>query len=130
MFKDVDDVLIESAMKYMCKFNYIKGKKIMFEGEKDGKRIVVCSPSTKIHPRGNGWFDLTTKQTEILDKADIASVIVRMEDGRIHSIDYKALRNLLNNNNMKTNTNEGDHWKLFVWQNHLEIQGSNETLAL
>lgn len=44
--------------KYSCKFTTMARKQIMFEGSTNRERIVVCTPSSKIHKKGSGWFDL------------------------------------------------------------------------
>lgn len=56
----------------------------MFEGKSDGKRIVVCTPSSKIHDKGSGLFDLNMKQISILDDSVIAILAVRLEGNKVY----------------------------------------------
>ncbi|MCY9669912.1 hypothetical protein M5X11_34230 [Paenibacillus alginolyticus] len=63
-------VVNKITQKYGCSLSTINRKQIMFQGVSSGKRIVVCTPSSKLHPNDKGWFDLTIKQVELLDDAN------------------------------------------------------------
>jgi len=123
-------VLEKVSKRYQCSFSPLKQKKIMYEGMVNGRTIIVCTPSSKIHPRGNGWFDLTIKQTEILDEADVAILAVRLPEGRVNYIDYKKIRELMTDKNKRTNSREGEHWKLYVWKSHIKVQGIDQVYNL
>jgi hypothetical protein len=69
---------------YNCSLTTIKGKRIMFEGVSNNKKLVLCTPSSKLHSQGKGWFDLTTKQVELLDNSDISILAVRLEGGKVY----------------------------------------------
>ena len=56
--------------KYNCTLSNIKRKQIMYEGLSEGKRLVLCTPSSKLHPTRKGWFDLTTIQVNLLDDSE------------------------------------------------------------
>ncbi|MGD6957247.1 hypothetical protein ACQCWA_03760 [Rossellomorea aquimaris] len=67
----------------------------MYGGTSRGKRIVLCTPSSKLHVNGNSWFDLTKKQVDLLDDSHIAILVVRLEGNKIHYIDFKELQKLM-----------------------------------
>lgn len=100
----------------------------MFQGVSNGRRIVVCTPYSKIHLIGKGWFDLTIKQVELLDAADIAVLAVRLEDGGINYVNFKELRKLMTLDIQRVNTREGEHWKFYIWGDHIQVRGSNSKL--
>ncbi|CAM4102622.1 hypothetical protein [Mesobacillus thioparans] len=97
----------------------------MYEGLSEGKRLVLCTPSSKLHPQGKGWFDLTTIQVDLLDDSDIAILAVRLQGNKIYYLDFKKLRKLMTSNIILDNSREGNHWKLYVWENYIKVQ-SNE----
>ncbi len=111
--------------KYQCALSNIKRKQIMYEGTSRGRRIVLCTPSSKLHVNGNGWFDLTTKQVDLLDDSHIAILAVRLEGNKIHYVDFKELRKLMTPDVMTRNATEGEHWKLYVWNDHLKVLGND-----
>ncbi|WHY66772.1 hypothetical protein [Neobacillus sp. SuZ13] len=75
---------------------------------------------------GKGWFDLTTKQVDLLDDADIAILAVRLQGNKIYYIDFKELRKLMTTDIMLKNPNEGEHWKLYVWEKYIKVQGHDK----
>ncbi|RUS44571.1 hypothetical protein [Cohnella sp. AR92] len=119
-------VVNKLTQKYGCSLSTIKGKQIMFQGVSGGKRIVVCTPYSKIHTIGKGWFDLTTRQVELLDEADIAVLAVRLEDGNIYYVDFKELRKMMTLDLQIVNLNEGEHWKFYIWGNNIQVRGRSE----
>ncbi|WP_340003330.1 hypothetical protein MHH52_14580 [Paenibacillus sp. FSL K6-0276] len=88
------------------------------------KRVVVCTPFSKIHPNGKGWFDLTIKQVELLDDADIAVLAVRLEGSKIYYVDFKELSRMMTQDQRVVNPNEGEHWKFHIWGNLIQVLGS------
>ncbi|WP_435924457.1 hypothetical protein [Paenibacillus sp. DYY-L-2] len=117
-------VVSKLEKKYGCSFSMIKGKKIMYQGIVDEEQIVVCTPHSKIHTIGKGWFDLTIKQVELLDEADIAVLAVRLEDGNIYIVDFKELRKMMTLDIQIVNPREGEHWKFYIWGNNIQVRGS------
>ncbi|EAO9488575.1 hypothetical protein AKL49_25165 [Salmonella enterica] len=114
------------SQKFKCHFKAIKRKQIMFEGINNGKKIIICTPSSKIHAQGNGWFDLNTKQVAILDEAEFAVLAVRLEGKKIYYVDFKELKRLMTPEVICENYAEGKHWKLFVWETYIQIQGNDQ----
>jgi hypothetical protein len=110
--------------KYNCTLSNIKRKQIMYHGVSNGKKLILCTPSSKLHVNGNGWFDLNTKQVELLDDSEIALLAVRLEGNKIYYVDFKELRKLMTLDNILKNYAEGEHWKFFVWENHIKVQGN------
>jgi hypothetical protein len=121
---DMKIVVDMLTRKYGCSLSTISRKQIMFQGVSNGRRIVVCTPSSKIHANGKGWFDLTIKQVELLEDAVISILAVRLEGNKIYYIDFKELRKFMQPNLMLTNANEGEHWKLFIWDSFIQVQGN------
>lgn len=114
------------STKFNCRLTNIKRKQILYEGKSDGKRIVVCTPSSKIHVKGSGWFDLKMAQIELLDEADISILAVRLEGNKVYYIDFNELRKKLTSDLIVYTPAIGEHWKFFVWGNYIEIQGSRD----
>ena len=123
-------VVATLTQKYGCSLSTISRKQIMFQGISGGKRIVVCTPSSKIHPNGKGWFDLTIIQVKLLDESDIAVLAVRLEGGNIYYVDFKELRKMMTPNLMVVNPNEGEHWKFHIWGNSLQVLGSKNKFTV
>ncbi|WP_419885716.1 hypothetical protein [Paenibacillus sp. B-A-8] len=117
-------VVNKLTQKYGCSLSTINRKQIMFQGVSGGRRIVVCTPSSKLHPNGKGWFDLSIKQVELLDNADIAVLAVRIEGRSIYYVDFKELRRMMTLDLQVVNKVEGEHWKLFIWDRYIQVQGS------
>lgn len=121
------NLIIDSlSNKYNCKLTTITRKQIMYEGKCNGKRIVVCTPSSKIHVKGSGWFDLKMAQVELLDEADISVLAVRLEGNKVYYVDFKELRKLITDDLIVYTPAIGEHWKFFVWDSEIEIQGSRK----
>lgn len=126
---DIQTVIDMVAKKYNCSLFSITRKKIMFHGVSNGKRLVLCSPESKLHVKGHGWFDLTTKQVELLDKADVAILVVRLEGNKIYFVDFKELRNLIST--AKTlNYSSDEKWRLYIWNNYITIRGNAAKLPV
>jgi hypothetical protein len=120
-------ILMEKLSKKLgCPLIPIKRKQIIYQGIRNGERVVVCTPSSKIHVNGNGWFDLTTIQVELLDDADSSLLAVRLEGNRVYIINFKKLRKLMTSDITLNNYAVGEHWKLFVWENHIQVQGNDQ----
>lgn len=102
----------------------------MFQGYGNGKKLVLCTPASKIHVNGNGWFDLNLSQVELLDNADVSILAVRLEGEKIYYVDFKELRKLMNTKCMTRNKTSGEHWKLYIWQNYIEVLGNRERFTV
>lgn len=118
------------SKKYDCILSTITGKQIMYQGVSGKQRIVVCSPSSKLHVRGHGWFDLTIKQVGLLDYSDIAILAVRLEGNKLYYIDFKELRKLMSPDNLLRNSNEGEHWKIYIWETYILVRGNKQNFFI
>ena len=101
----------------------------MFHGVSNEMRLVLCTPESKLHVKGHGWFDLTIKQVEILDDADIAILAVRVEGNKIYYVDYRELRKIIAA--AKTlNYSTDVKWRLYIWDKHITIRGNDSKLPV
>lgn len=117
-------VIATVTKKYNCSLFSIARKKIMFEGAYNGKKLVLCTPKSKLHVKGHGWFDLTTKQVELLDDADIAILAVRLEGNKIYYVDFKELRKLIATAK-RINYSFDEKWRLYIWLNYITVRGND-----
>jgi hypothetical protein len=122
---DKQIVLKTVSERYNCLLSNIIRKKIMYHGVSTGKKLVLCTPESKLHPQGHGWFDLTTKQVKLLDDADIAILAVRLEGNKIYYVDFKQLRRLITTD-MTLNYSENEKWRLYIWENYIKIRGNDK----
>jgi hypothetical protein len=113
-----------------CTFSPVRGKQIMYQGVIGRRRIVVCTPSSRIHAKGHGWFDLTVKQVKLLDGADVGVLAVRLEGNKVYYVNFEELRKLMTPDNLHVNQREGEHWKFYVWDNYSEVRGNNQKLSI
>lgn len=96
----------------------------------NGKKIMICTPKSKLHVRGHGWTDLTTTQISILEEADYALVAFRMEGGNIYYVDFSKLRKFLTEDALMYNSSRKNHWKLYLWPTHIQIRGNDRRLDI
>lgn len=123
---DKQIVLNKLSVKYGCRFSPIKGKPIMFEGHAHGKKIVICTPTSKIHVNGHGWFDISIQQAEVFDRADIVEVVVRLEGNKLYFINYKELEKLLH---LGVKTKIEVH-RIYVWEDFVEIRANRKRFSI
>jgi len=97
----------------------------MYHGESNRKRLVLCTPESRLHPQGHGWFDLTTKQVDLLDDADIAILAVRLEGNKVYYVDFKQLRQLITPD-MTLNYFEDRKWRFYIWENYIKVRGNDK----
>ena len=112
--------------RFNCSLSLIEQKRIMYKGETSDKKIIIlCTPETKIHDNEHGWFDLTTKQVEILDKADISIMAVRVENGKVYFIEFKNLRRLMTKE-IIIEYGRDAKWRFYIWEDHIKLFGIKE----
>jgi len=71
-------------------------KRIIYRGvTSENKTIKLCTPETKLYKEEHGWFDLTTKQVDELDQADISIMAIRVEGGKVYYVEFRKLRRLM-----------------------------------
>lgn len=112
--------------RYDCALTIIKHKKIMYKGTtQSGKSVVVCTPETKLHNQEHGWFDLSTKQVEILDEADMAIMAVRIEGDKVYFVEFKNLRRLMTED-VILDYSKDEKWRFYIWEDRIEVRGNKE----
>ncbi|MEC1717217.1 hypothetical protein ABEV09_07270 [Schinkia azotoformans] len=122
---DKNIVVSTVCKRYNCSLSNIIRKKILYHGVSNGKSIVLCTPESRLHPQGHGWFDLTTKQVDLLDDADIAILAVRLEGYKIYYVDFKQLRQLITPD-MSLNYSEDEKWRFYIWENYIKVRGKDK----
>lgn len=101
------------------------GKRIIYSGiDINRKKIIVCTPESKVHNKGHGWVDFTAIQKTLIEKADFSIMALRMGDDKTYYINFKLLAPYLTSETMVNNKREGDHWKLYIWPDHIQIRGN------
>ena len=102
----------------------VPGKQIIYQGKSlTGKDIIVCSPQTKLHDKGYGWVDFTVVQYTLMN--DFISIIaIRMEGDRVYYFNFDDLKPFLTKEAMVFNVREGDHWKLYIWPDYIQVLGN------
>lgn len=119
------NIVVEAInVKYKCVLSNVIRKKIMYHGVSNGKKLMLCTPKSKLHPKGHGWFDLTIKQVELLDNADIAILAVRLQGYGIYYIDFKQLRSLVTSE-MKLKYSSDEKWRFYIWKNYIKVRGND-----
>lgn len=112
--------------RYDCVLTIMKQKKIMYEGKtSNDKSVVLCTPETKLHNQEHGWFDLSTKQVEILDGADMAIMAVRIEGNKVYFVEFKNLRRLMTED-MILDYSKDEKWRFYIWEDHIKVRGNDE----
>ncbi|WP_449402799.1 hypothetical protein [Exiguobacterium artemiae] len=112
--------------RYDCVLTIMKQKKIMYEGTtRNDKSVILCTPESKLHNQEHGWFDLSTKQVEILDGADMAIMAVRIEGNKVYFVEFKNLRRLMTED-MILDYSKDEKWRFYIWEDHIKVRGNDE----
>lgn len=109
----------------------MKSKRIFYSGIlEDGNEIVVCTPESKLYPRGHGWVDITMKQYEILDGAFKGILAIRLGNNMLYNLNFKDLKGYLTVDAMVYNKREGDHWKLHILPDYIKVLGNENRFPI
>lgn len=120
-----EEVIARLKSLFGADLHPVPRKQLFYSGKlANGKEILVCTPGSKLHPGGNGWTDLTTIQVSMLEQADYSILAFRVE-GNVYYISFPVLRNYLTEEALTNNKNEGDHWKLHIWPDHIKVLGND-----
>lgn len=121
------ETIVEAIkQRYDCSLSLIGQKRIIYQGTtSENKTIKLCTPETKLYKEEHGWFDLTTKQVDELNRADIAIMAVRVEGGKVYFIEFKNLRRLMTKE-ITLDYSADAKWRFYIWENHIKLQGSDE----
>jgi hypothetical protein len=120
-----------SKLQYYFKISLFRLSKyrIFYSGLlNDNEEILICTPESKLHIRGHGWIDITSKQILLLKKAKHSILAFRLEGNKVYYVNFSDLAEYLTPESMFNNKKEGDHWKLYIWPKHIEIRGHSEHL--
>ena len=127
----IQQAVQEASRAAGCQLQQIPGKKIMFHGRlMNGSTVVMCTPQAKLQPQGFCWTDLTEVQYKLLDSYDRAIVAFRLEGNRLTMCHWSTLRRYLTRASMKNNSSEGNHWKLYIYRDHICVNGNPQTIGL
>ena len=109
--------------RYDCVLTIMKQKKIMYEGTtRNNKSVILCTPESKLHNQEHGWFDLSTKQVEILDGSDMAIMAVRIEGNKVYFVEFKNLRRLMTED-MILDYSKDEKWRFYIGKIILRFEG-------
>lgn len=97
---------------------------------KDNEEILICTPHSKLHINGHGWIDITSKQILLLKKAKHSILAFRLEGNKVYYVNFYDFEKNLTQESMLNNSREGNHWKLYIWPNHIEIRGNANKLTV
>lgn len=114
-----------------CNFRQVPRKKILFQGRKpNGETITLCSPQAKKQLQGFYWVDITQEQVYVLDETDKGLLFFRLAGNNLMLVVWSDLKQYLTSECMRYNANEGNHWKLYIYKDHIKVSGNtNEMLA-
>jgi hypothetical protein len=121
------EIVLEAIeQRYDCSLSLIGQKRIIYQGvTSENKTIKLCTPETKLYKEEHGWFDLTTKQVDELDQADISIMAIRVEGGKVYYIEFRNLRRLMTEEITLDYSNDAK-WRFYIWENHIKLRGSDE----
>lgn len=121
----IQEAVQEASQSAGCRFEQVPGKKIMFHARmSNGESVIMCTPQAKRQPQGFCWTDITEVQRNVLNSYDRAIVAFRLEGNRLTMCDWESLRNYLTYDCVKYNTSEGNHWKLHIYPDRIEVVGN------
>ena len=105
---------------------------ILFNGIlKDGSTVLVCTPQSKLKPRGCGCIDLTTVQVSMLDNADHSILAFRVEDNRVYYLDFRNLKPYLTEEAAYYSEKRGKTlWQLYIWSYCIQILRNKNRLEI
>jgi hypothetical protein len=119
------------STEYKVNFSPIRGKKVFFSASmSSGRTIIVCSPHSKAHKGGQGWIDLTKIQIDLLGGYDRALIAFRLPKQQTYFLDFQQLRPLLTQKCTFVNDREGVHWKLYIWDEKIEVRRNDTQLRI
>ena len=127
----IDEAVAEASKSAGCVLTQVPRKKIMFHGrKKNGNSVIMCTPQAKRQPKGFFWTDITEVQYTLLDSYDEAIVVFRLEGNRLTMCGWDSLRKYLTRSCMTNNSSEGNHWKLYIHDDYIEVVGNSKKIGL
>lgn len=117
-----EEAIAYTDVAHHCHYTPIHGKQIMFEAIRDSEKLCMLTPKSKYHKaQGRYWVDITSVQADLMDSYDKAFILFRLEGMKLVGVKWDDIRPHLSAEYMTHNTNEGDHWKLQICQDHIWI---------
>ena len=127
----INEAVAEASKSAGCVLTQVPGKKIMFHGRmRNGESVIMCTPQAKRQPQGFYWTDITEVQYNLLNSYDNATVVFRLEGNHLVMWDWRGLKNSLTKNCMKYNAKEGNHWKLYIYDDRVKIVGNPQEVKI
>lgn len=130
-YLSIDEAVAAASKSAGCALQQVQGKKIMFHGRmKNGKTVIMCTPQAKAQSQGFYWTDITEVQYDLLNSYDRAIIAFRLQGNRLTMCEWSTMRSHLTPGAMKYNANEGNHWKLNIYQDRIKITGNPNEIPL
>lgn len=127
----IEDVISRLQDHFQIRLEKVPGKQVVYQGKnQDGKSFLVCSPQSRLHERKHGWIDLTTIQFDLLSQSDVPFLALRVEGNGVYYFYFNELKPYLTKQAMLYNQREGDHWKLYIWPETIEVRGNDSRLRV
>lgn len=119
------EVLELASKASECNLRQVSRKKIMFQGKKpNGETVTLCSPQAKKQHQGFYWVDITQEQARVLDETDSGLLFFRLAGNNLMLVSWSDLKKYLTSECMRYNANEGNHWKLYIYKDHIKVRGN------
>ena len=119
------EVLELASKASECNLRQVSRKKIMFQGKKpNGETVTLCSPQAKKQLQGFYWVDITQEQARVLDETDSGLLFFRLAGNNLMLVSWSDLKKYLTSECMRYNANEGNHWKLYIYKDHIKVRGN------
>lgn len=123
------DVLELASKASDCNFRQVPRKKIMFQGRKpNGGSVTLCSPQARKQPQGFYWVDITQEQARVLAETDEGLIFFRLVGLNLMLLVWSDLKQYLTSECMRFNANEGNHWKLYIYKDHIKVSGNTNEM--
>ena len=125
----IGEVLGLASKASECSLRQVPRKKIMFQGRKrNGETVTFCSPLAKKQPQGFYWVDITQEQARVLDETDKGVLFFRLAGNNLMLVGWSDLKQYLTPECMRYNANEGNHWKLYIYKDHIKVSGNTNEM--
>lgn len=109
----------------------VKGTRIIYEGIlSNKKKLILCTPKSKLYDRGYDWIDVTKKQVSRFTGFDYCILVLRIEGGNVFYMHFSSLQKYLTAQSMFYNKQEGEHWKLHIWPDKIAVVGNPNAFAI
>lgn len=130
-YLSINEAVAAASQAAGCSLVQVPGKKIMYHGTgRRGESVIMCTPQAKLQPQGFYWTDITEVQYRLLNAYDRAILVFRLQGNIKVMGEWSGIRPYLTQEAMKYNANEGNHWKLNIYQDKIKITGNPKEISL